>query len=354
MRNDYLEILSSKNIADLCDKTSGEIGTVGRHIEKDIYVCAVLDTLFGINKPRVQMWFKGGTSLTKCHGLIQRFSEDIDIVFDQAGLGFSGRKEFDHAAEISTKKRKKAYEELLAASEHYVGNELLCHVKSALDGIDVEVKVDEHESQTLLVRYKSVYGASDYFLPAVKIECGARSVVTPFDGKSVSPFVRQVIPGSKIETANIPTVSPVRTFWDKVLILHGLHCRHRDEGIVPSDKNRLSRHYYDLAMLSQSRIRDQALQRLDLLEDARSHNTISFPSSWRKYGEAVPGTLNLGVHSEVEKSMRTDYERMKTMIFGNAPEFSDIVRMINEFNEAVNSIPGDDYSRASAPPARPK
>jgi predicted nucleotidyltransferase component of viral defense system len=48
-------------------------------IEKDYWVCWTLRRL--AEHPDLSPWltFKGGTSLSKCHGLMARFSEDIDL-----------------------------------------------------------------------------------------------------------------------------------------------------------------------------------------------------------------------------------------------------------------------------------
>src|SRR5262245_8138067 len=48
-------------------------------IEKDIWLCWVLEKLFQLPLP---MAFKGGTSLSKVYDLIQRFSEDADLTID--------------------------------------------------------------------------------------------------------------------------------------------------------------------------------------------------------------------------------------------------------------------------------
>jgi Nucleotidyl transferase AbiEii toxin, Type IV TA system len=56
-------------------------------IEKDFWVCWVLDALFTSGRWKEQLVFKGGTSLSKAHGIIERFSEDIDLVLDAKALG---------------------------------------------------------------------------------------------------------------------------------------------------------------------------------------------------------------------------------------------------------------------------
>jgi predicted nucleotidyltransferase component of viral defense system len=71
------------------EETAARRNSTTTAIEKDYWICRTLKHLFsltGIPEPR----FKGGTSLSKVFGLIERFSEDIDISIDRAALGFSG------------------------------------------------------------------------------------------------------------------------------------------------------------------------------------------------------------------------------------------------------------------------
>ncbi|MGM9757697.1 MAG: nucleotidyl transferase AbiEii/AbiGii toxin family protein [Candidatus Cryptobacteroides sp.] len=58
-------------------------------IEKDWWVSAVMRALFALPYAN-QMSFKGGTSLSKCWGLIDRFSEDIDIAVAREFPGYGG------------------------------------------------------------------------------------------------------------------------------------------------------------------------------------------------------------------------------------------------------------------------
>ena len=46
-------------------------------IEKDYWVT---HTLWALHETGLDLWFKGGTSLSKGFGLIQRFSEDLDLM----------------------------------------------------------------------------------------------------------------------------------------------------------------------------------------------------------------------------------------------------------------------------------
>ncbi|WP_306792724.1 nucleotidyl transferase AbiEii/AbiGii toxin family protein [Collinsella ureilytica] len=58
-------------------------------VEKDFWVCYALDHLFKKSGFVKSMVFKGGTSLSKAFGLIECFSEDIDLVLDWRLLGYS-------------------------------------------------------------------------------------------------------------------------------------------------------------------------------------------------------------------------------------------------------------------------
>lgn len=49
-------------------------------VEKDLYVCYILDYLFNRFEYKNFLEFKGETNLSKGYDLINRFSEDIDVV----------------------------------------------------------------------------------------------------------------------------------------------------------------------------------------------------------------------------------------------------------------------------------
>src|ERR1700690_3979155 len=67
---------------------AARLGTPEQNVEKDFWVTWTLDVLFnGLPAGHPRFLFKGGTSLSKGHGLISRFSEDIDITVFREDLG---------------------------------------------------------------------------------------------------------------------------------------------------------------------------------------------------------------------------------------------------------------------------
>jgi predicted nucleotidyltransferase component of viral defense system len=75
--------LSEKERNELFTLTAEQrgMGTIAV-VEKDFWVCWTLQQLFEHPELSTQLIFKGGTSLSKVYGLIDRFSEDIDLVLD--------------------------------------------------------------------------------------------------------------------------------------------------------------------------------------------------------------------------------------------------------------------------------
>ena len=78
----------------LFHNTAAKMGMTDAIIEKDFWVCYMLDYLFHRCAWKDNFAFKGGTSLSKAYGLIQRFSEDIDLILDWRVLGYGYNEPF--------------------------------------------------------------------------------------------------------------------------------------------------------------------------------------------------------------------------------------------------------------------
>ncbi len=188
--------------------------------------------------------------------------------------------------------------------------------------------------------YPSLYPGSDaaYVPPRVKIEAGARSAMEPGVTRAVSPYVASDLPDWPFGVGNVATLAPERTFWEKLLILHGLHCGYRDAGRLPTDKDRISRHYYDAAMIAATATGVSALADTVLLDAVRSHNLVAFRQAWKRFEEAVPGSLRLVPQPELHAVVARDYRAMRDMILGEAPAFAWIVDRLRDAEAEANRI----------------
>ena len=96
---------SKRDRLDIFLTASRRLGAAVQNIEKDFWVCWTLNALYhGLPSGSPRLLFKGGTSLSKAHGLIRRFSEDIDISIDRAALGFSGERDLANPLLSGTKR----------------------------------------------------------------------------------------------------------------------------------------------------------------------------------------------------------------------------------------------------------
>jgi len=143
--------------ADLFAEVARQRGLTPAIIEKDFWVCWTLKRLFTLSDPPAGLLFKGGTSLSKVFGIIDRFSEDVDLSFDRAGLGFGG--ESDPANATSGKKRKRGLEALTETCQRVIRENLLPQLTESFDTAlreppsaswGLELADDDPDNQTLL------------------------------------------------------------------------------------------------------------------------------------------------------------------------------------------------------------
>lgn len=335
--------LPEQDRQDVFASAAHRLDTVPGYAEKDFWVCLVLHALFnGLPTGHPKLLFKGGTSLSKAFGIIRRISEDIDLVVHRDGLGFSGERDPAAARDISNKKRDTLFGDLARACSAYVHGELKAGLTASIGelatGCTIRPDEDDRDGQTLLVEYPSLFPShvTAYVSPRVKIEAGARSALEPVMTRSVLPYVAGDLPGWHFEVDNVAALTPERTFWEKLLILHGIHCGFRDGGRLPADKDRISRHYYDAALIAATGTGEAALSDLALLDRVRTHNLIAFRQAGKRFKEAVPGSLRLVPQAELRAVIERDYGAMSDMILGEAPDFGWIVKRLRHVETVVN------------------
>ncbi|MCW3838153.1 nucleotidyl transferase AbiEii/AbiGii toxin family protein [Sphingomonas canadensis] len=342
----YDTILSAdtETRAGLFAATAQRIGTTPQNVEKDFWVCWTLDALFNGMPDGPRLLFKGGTSLSKGFGLIRRFSEDIDVtVFrDDLGEGHS----VEDLQTMSGKKREKALDAIREACEAFINGAVLENLAriaadaSERNGIAVgQLKiVPDKDRQTLLVRYPTATEDDAYIPKAVKIESGAKSALDPNSVRSIRPYLEEDAPGLDLEVPNITIVDAERTFWDKVVILHGLRHWYETKGVLRGGGNRISRHYYDLHELMQSPVGKQALADPALGADCVAHARMFFNRPAFDLASAVPPTFTLMPEGAMYDALKLDYAAMSRMIFGTAPSFEAVSESIAELESRVNAL----------------
>jgi len=141
-------------------------------IEKDWWITAVLRALFALPYSE-NLSFKGGTSLSKCYNLIERFSEDIDIAVNREFLGFAGTLS---KTQISDRLRRAACSFVREKLQFDVSKELENQgIDTNLFSVKVNITpVSTTDPEIIEIHYKSLFPESNYLKPIVKLEVSGR------------------------------------------------------------------------------------------------------------------------------------------------------------------------------------
>ncbi len=228
---------------DIIEQVAAEIGRTPIVVEKDYYVTLILKLLA---KQLENCVFKGGTSLSKGFHAIDRFSEDIDITFDQ------------HIGESRRKKLK---------------NVVLKGISQELDMpiINWDQTQSDRDYNAYNFLYKSVFGLEDDRLPQyVKMETALGSYSFPTKKIEIGNYIGDVLVGKgksdivqefQLDRFSMKVQSLERTYIDKVFAL----CDYYLQG----KSKRYSRHLYDLCKLTPMIKFDETFK--NLIDEVRRH-----------------------------------------------------------------------------------
>ena len=132
-------------------------------VEKDWWVTAVLRTLFALPYAE-NLSFKGGTSLSKCYNLIERFSEDIDIAVNREYLGFNTVLS---KAQIGSRLRRSACSFVREKLQVDLKNQLENNsINSSHFSVNVDITpITTTDPEIIEVIYQSLFDDNDYIKP---------------------------------------------------------------------------------------------------------------------------------------------------------------------------------------------
>lgn len=323
---DRVARLSAAERSALFSETAAGLGTTPAVIEKDFWVTWVLDRLFRNPELARLLMFKGGTSLSKVYRLIERFSEDIDLILDWRVV--SGE---DPLAVRSKAQQDKVNQAINERAQAFIGGELLNRVSMVLGDL-CRCDIDSADPHVINVRYPAAF-PDGYLRPEVRLEIGPLASWLPHEERTIRSYAAEAFP-QVFERAECPVrvITAERTFWEKATILH--HEAHRPSG--NPQPPRYSRHYYDVAKMAESPVKHAALANTDLLANVVEFKERFYPRGWARYDLAKPGTFRLVPEGHVLTAVRADYRSMVNMIFGAIPEFDDMMTILTTLQGEIN------------------
>jgi hypothetical protein len=319
--------LHLNELKEIFAESSAKIGIAPAIIEKDFWVTWVLGQIYSNKALSSLLMFKGGTSLSKVFGAIERFSEDIDLILNWHSLTDENPKELR-----SKNKQYKFNEDIQQKAIDYIATSLLPQFKELLSPL-CNCTIDTDNQYAINVNYPTVF-SDPYLRPQILLEIGPLAEWLPYNSYQICSIVAEIFPNLFTQThCTVNAIVAERTFWEKATILH--HEANRpSNSSLPS---RYSRHYYDLSRLSLSQIKDNALKQIDLLNQVVQFKQRFYPRTWAKYDEINKDGLKLVPPEFRIKLLQEDYEQMRSMIFGAYPKFEEIIKTLQKLEDEINS-----------------
>ena len=302
-----------KLFEELITRTSELLGIPEVYIEKDYWVTMILHSLSKLDEDmREKVVFKGGTSLSKAHKLVERFSEDIDLAVIADGLG-------SHQTKRLLKQIEKAlvgapFEELADHPQTGKGSEMRKSVHQypqvmagdfgeALDVIILELNTFAHPTPNAL---KPIHSYIYEFL----LEEEADEVITKY---ALNPF-------------EVSVLDLERTFCEKISAI----ARASYDG--DAELQRKIRHFYDIHLLLQKPELQRFLGSSDfdaMMEIVKVDDTDNkqFNDDWssKPLAEAPIFNKTLELISKLDAYYHGDF---KKMVYGELPSIKDVEKSI--------------------------
>lgn len=292
-----------ESFKDIIEQVSGEIGRTSIVVEKDYYVTLILKLL---SEKLDNCVFKGGTSLSKGFRVIDRFSEDIDITFDE---------------HIGESRRKKLKNVVLKG----ISEELGMHI------VNWEYTQSDRDYNAYHFAYESVFGLEDERLPQyVKLETALGSYAFPTQVVEIGNYIGDfLIRNEKSDIAeklqlnkfSMKLQSLERTYIDKIFAL----CDYYLQG----KSKRYSRHLYDIYKLTpMMKINDDFRKLIDEVREHRAKMSVC-PSA--KDGVDVAGIIFEFCDSDFYKE---DYQAITSYFVADYVAYDEAISNICRIAES--------------------
>lgn len=311
----------------LLSQTAAMVGLPEQAVEKDLWVTTVLQVVFTLPYAD-KLLFKGGTTLAKS-GLIDRFSEDIDLAIDRSQFGFEGdltKKQLKTLRkESSLFVRDVISADLRQVLSNY-GLSNLCEVEPEPDG---EGDKTYPEPRKIHLRYHSVFATPlPYLRPELMLEIGARSLFEPYRKVKVDSFLTLNTPvNTAVSKIEIPMAEPAKTFLEKAFLLHELFSTGE-----PRKADRKSRHLYDLEKMMRHPEILAAIGADDLWNSIHHHRSVFTPLREVDYTPDIRDRICLTPPDNSIDDWRNDYQSMcESMIYEPSPvSFDKLMERMKE------------------------
>lgn len=314
MSADFLH--NHPQFADLIRIVAQERGIDPALVEKDYWI---MHCLYGLQQLGLKFELKGGTSLSKGYGIINRFSEDIDI-----------RIEPPPDLEVKTRPNQNKDSHVRSRKDFYdwLANKIKIN---GIEKVERDTAFDDrlYRSGGIRLFYKSHVKALDVLKPGVLLEAGFDDV-TPNAAKDISSWVYDYAAGKVDMIDNrakgVACYDPRYTFVEK---LQTVSTKFRKQQESKESPIAFMRHYYDIYSL---------LQRQDVQEFIGTAEYIAHKDKRFRGGDDPDITENQAFvlsNAETRKLYAKAYADSTALYYGDIPTFDQILAEIGKWAERL-------------------
>ena len=326
--------LSGEEKREVFQAVSLSMGLRPDIVEKDFWVCFMLHHLFHDCKYKDAFVFKGGTSLSKAYHVIERFSEDIDIILDWRKIVSTEEDPWNDRS----KTKQDQYNKLVnARAAVFYASDLVPCLNSELEeilGSGQWVAVDENDEMVINFYYPQLFEV-EYLRDKVRLEIGPLAEWLPSHVTDIQSFVSEKYPQLfDRKVTGILTIDVERTFWEKLTILHKMANFPANKKLPP----RYARHLYDVYCMTNSPVKEQAFARKELLEKDVIFKQKFYYAKSAYYETATLKEISLIPADHIMDAVKQDYAAMKNMIYGDYPGFETIIEQLKELEMEVHNL----------------
>lgn len=328
MNANNFHILPQDSKKIVIEQTALKQGLSKQIVEKDLWVSTILEIIFSLPFAN-KLVFKGGTSLSKVWGLIDRFSEDIDLAIDRNIFGLEG--------DLTIRQLKK----LRKASSLFVCNEFCEALVNAVKkyGLDEYLTIEAQpngegdktypEPRKIFIIYKSLFDTElSYVKPQIILETGSRSLFEPTQKASINSMVSDAFPTiqTSVVKVEITTAVAAKTFLEKAFLLHELFTTN-----ACFRAERKSRHLYDLEKMMDKEFAIGAIKDDELWNTIHHHRNVFTHMHDVDYSPDIRDRIVLAPPTEHFQTWAADYADMQSsMIYGDSLSFSELIERMRE------------------------
>lgn len=293
------------------------------YVEKDYWVTYALHTIFK-NKIGEEAVFKGGTALLKCYNLIQRFSEDIDLVVL--------RREGESNNKLTTKIRQISG----------VVSDVLPEVE--VPEITQKMGMNRKTAHTYAKEFTDDYGQ---VRDVIVVEATWLGYYEPYTTKSVSSFIYEMMMKTgqqamteeyDLQPFEVKVLEPKRTLCEKIMSL--VRFSYTEEPL--KDLQAKIRHTYDLHKLLQDKELTDFFNTLafdEMLLKVASDDVASFKNNndWLVHhpNEALMFRELETVWNELRPVYNGDFRKL---VFADFPNDTDVLATLQQIKQRLSSV----------------